>query len=117
MVAAVDIFTKSRSGQLAFVAVLGVYLLRRLGWLGLVLAALAGVPMLLLGGRSGAEADESSDLRLGYWAAAIQMARDIPAAGGGHGPVHRAPAADRPQLDDAGPGRDRACPGCCSGRR
>jgi hypothetical protein len=83
VVAATDIFTKSRSGQLAFVAVLGVYLLRRLGRTGLVLGALAGVPILLLGGRSGAEADESSDLRLELWSAAIQMARDNPFVGVG----------------------------------
>ncbi len=83
VVAATDIFTKSRSGQLAFVAVLGVYLLRRMGRGGLLLGLLAGIPILLLGGRSGAEADESSDLRLELWAAAIQMARDNPLVGVG----------------------------------
>jgi hypothetical protein len=83
MVAATDIFTKSRSGQLAFAAVLGIYLLRRLGRAGLVLGALAVVPILLLGGRSGSEADESSQLRLELWASAIQMARDNPLVGVG----------------------------------
>ena len=83
MVAVVDVHTRSRSGQLAFVAVLGIYLLRRLKWIGVVLAAVVAVPILILGGRSGAEADESSELRLGYWAAAIQMARDSPLVGVG----------------------------------
>jgi O-antigen ligase len=82
-VAATDIFTKSRSGQLAFAAVLGVYLLRRMGRLGLVLGAVAVIPILLLGGRSGAEADESSQLRLELWSGAIQMARESPLVGVG----------------------------------
>jgi hypothetical protein len=82
-VAVVTLETKSRSGQLAFAAVLGVYLLRRLRWLGVVLAVAASLPILMLGGRGGSEADESSELRLGYWAAAIQMARDSPLVGVG----------------------------------
>jgi hypothetical protein len=83
MVAAVNVMTRSRSGQLAFVTVLGVYLLRRLRWLGVALGAVVAIPVLLLGGRSGGEAEESAELRLGYWAAAIQMARDSPLLGVG----------------------------------
>jgi hypothetical protein len=83
MAAAVDIFTRSRSGQLAFISVLGVYFLRRLGKAGIVLGLLAGIPILLLGGRSGSEADESSELRLELWSAAIQMARENPLYGVG----------------------------------
>jgi hypothetical protein len=77
--------TKSRSGQIAFLMVIGVYLLRRLRWAGVGLALVMGLPILLLGGRSTSEADESSALRLGYWAAAIQMARDSPLVGVGMG--------------------------------
>jgi O-antigen ligase len=62
-----------------------VYLLRRLRWGGVVLGAALAVPVLLLGGRAGGEADESADLRLSYWAAAIQMARDAPLTGVGMG--------------------------------
>jgi hypothetical protein len=83
MVAVVAVHTKSRSGQLAFMAVLGIYLLRRLKWMGVGIAAVVALPVLLLGGRGGSEADESSELRLGYWAAAIQMARDSPLVGVG----------------------------------
>jgi O-antigen ligase len=83
IVAVVNVHTRSRSGQLAFLAVLGLYLMRRLRWLGVGMAVLATLPILLLGGRSGSEADESSELRLGYWAAAIQMARDSPLVGVG----------------------------------
>ncbi len=83
VVAATDIFTRSRSGQLAFAAVLGVYFLRRLGRLGLILGGLAVIPIMLLGGRSGAEAEESGELRLELWAAAIQMGRESPLVGVG----------------------------------
>ena len=79
----VDVYTRSRSGQLAFLAILGVYLLRRLRWLGAVVAGLCALPILLLGGRGGEEAAESSGVRLGYWAAAIQMARESPLWGVG----------------------------------
>jgi hypothetical protein len=85
VIAVVDVLTKSRSGQLAFMAVLGVYLLRRLKWLGVALAGIAALPILVLGGRSGAEAEESTSDRLGFWAAAIQMARDSPFLGVGMG--------------------------------
>ncbi len=85
MIAVVAIFTRSRSGQLAFMAVNGIYLLRRLKWIGVGLAGLAGLPILLLGGRSGSEADESTSERLGFWAGAIQMARDSPFVGVGMG--------------------------------
>jgi hypothetical protein len=84
-VAIVDVLTKSRSGQLAFMSVMGIYLLRRLRWLGVVLAAMVGLPIMVLGGRSGAEADESTNDRLSYWAGAIQMARDSPFLGVGMG--------------------------------
>jgi hypothetical protein len=83
LVGAVNFMTRSRSGMMAFAAMMGVYLLRRLRWLGLGLAVLAAIPLLLLGGRSGGEAEESAELRLGYWAAAIQMARESPLLGVG----------------------------------
>jgi hypothetical protein len=77
------IFTKSRSGLIAFLTVLAVYGVRRFKLAGAVAAGLLAVPLLMLGGRAGAEAEESSTLRLGYWAAAIQMARDNPLFGVG----------------------------------
>jgi O-antigen ligase len=83
LVGAVAFMTRSRSGQMAFAAMTGVYLLRKLRWLGLGLMVLAAVPLALLGGRSTSEAEESADLRLGYWAAAIQMARESPLLGVG----------------------------------
>jgi len=79
----VDVYTRSRSGQLAFLTILGVYFLRRLRWLGAVVAGVMALPILMLGGRGGEEAAESSGVRLGYWAAAIQMARESPLWGVG----------------------------------
>jgi hypothetical protein len=83
LVGAVAFMSRSRSGQMAFAAVTAVYLLRKLRWLGLGLMVLVSIPLLLLGGRSGGEAEESAELRLGYWAAAIQMARESPLLGVG----------------------------------
>ena len=84
MVGAVAFMTRSRSGQMAFAAVTGVYLLRKLRWLGAGPdGRWSAIPLLLLGGRSGGEAEESAELRLGYWAAAIQMARESPLLGVG----------------------------------
>lgn len=77
------ILTQSRSGQLAFLAVLGTYLLRRLGWVGVAAAALLGAPVLLLGGRDDAGADESSMERLGCWSAALDMFKSHPILGVG----------------------------------
>src|SRR5262245_55499657 len=51
------IMTKSRSGQLSMLVMLGVYFLRRLGRRGAALAALAATPLLVRGGRSGAGAE------------------------------------------------------------
>jgi O-antigen ligase len=57
------VLSQSRSGMIAFLLVLGIAFIRRAGALGVVLAALVAPPMLLLGGRSGEEATQSSDER------------------------------------------------------
>ena len=50
------ILTQSRGGQLVFLAVLGVYFVRRVGvGKGLATGLVLAMPMLLLGGRSGGE--------------------------------------------------------------
>lgn len=77
------ILTRSRSGQLAFLAVLGTYLLRRLGWVGVAAAALLGAPVMLLGGRDDAGADQSTMERLECWSAALDMFRSNPIVGVG----------------------------------
>ena len=79
------IMTKSRSGQLSMLAALGVYFVRRFGRRGLLAGAILALPVLLLGGRSGEEADSSSDERLECWRAAIDMWRENPLLGVGQG--------------------------------
>jgi hypothetical protein len=79
------IHTQSRSGQLAFLAVLGAYLIRRLGAKGAAAAAVLGAPVLLLGGRGGDGADQSTMERLECWSVALQLGRDSPIVGVGKG--------------------------------
>jgi hypothetical protein len=79
------IMTKSRSGQLSLLAVLGVYFLRRFGWRGGIVAVLGSIPLALLGGRSGAEAESSSQERLECLSEALSMWRDYPILGVGQG--------------------------------
>jgi O-antigen ligase/polysaccharide polymerase Wzy-like membrane protein len=57
------VLSQSRSGMIAFVLVLGIAFIRRAGAVGVLVAALLAPPMLLLGGRSGEEAEQSSDER------------------------------------------------------
>jgi hypothetical protein len=77
------IYTKSRSGQLAFLVVLAIYMLRRLGWGGIAAAALLGAPVLLLGGRDDLGADQSTMERLECWSSALDMFRSSPLVGVG----------------------------------
>lgn len=77
------IFTQSRSGQLAYMAMLGVYFLRRWRWWGLLAASIVAAPVSLLGGRSGDTADESTMTRYEAWSEALEMARSSPVWGVG----------------------------------
>ena len=79
------IMTKSRSGQLSLLASIGLYFIRRYRGRGAIAALVAGLPILLLGGRSGEEAESSSTERLGCWAEAISMWRENPILGVGSG--------------------------------
>jgi hypothetical protein len=80
------VLTKSRSGALSLAAVLGAYFVRRFGWrLGAVGALLAAVPIIALGGRSGEEAESSSEERLECWSEALSLWRENPMLGVGQG--------------------------------
>lgn len=57
------VLSQSRSGMIAFLLVLGIAFIRRAGVLGALLAAPVAAVMVILGGRSGEEADQSSDER------------------------------------------------------
>jgi hypothetical protein len=56
------IFTKSRGGQVVFLAALGVYFVRRFGVRGVIVCVLLALPVVLAGGREGGE--ESTEVRL-----------------------------------------------------
>lgn len=83
--AACVIMTQSRSGQIGILATLGVYFIRRFGWRGALLGAVAALPLVLLGGRSGEGAESSSEERLNCWNEALSMWRDNPFMGVGKG--------------------------------
>jgi O-antigen ligase len=83
LVSICSIFSQSRGGQLVFLAVLGVYFVRRFGIRGLIFGAVLAVPVLLLGGRDSEEAASSSLERLECWDAGLDMFRSSPIFGVG----------------------------------
>jgi O-antigen ligase len=82
--AACIILTQSRGGILIFLACVGVYFLERYRWKGLAAGAAMGSPLLLLGGRSGQNADASTTERLECWYEGLEMFRMNPAVGVGY---------------------------------
>jgi O-antigen ligase len=71
----VVVLAQSRSGLLAFVTVLGLMAIRRAGAWGVVVGCVLAGPLLLLGGRSGAEADDSANERLEILREAFELMR------------------------------------------
>lgn len=81
----VAVMSKSRGGQLVFLAVLGVYFLKRFRSRGLLVALVAALPVLLLGGRSSTEADASALERAENLIVGIEMFVHSPVLGVGYG--------------------------------
>jgi O-Antigen ligase len=79
------VYSESRSGQIALMASLAVYFVRRFGWKGAVVGAVAALPLLYFGGRSGEEADSSSLERMGCWSEALGLWHENPFIGVGNG--------------------------------
>jgi hypothetical protein len=79
------ILTRSRSGQLALMAAVGAYFMSRLGRRGVVFAIVVSIPLFLLGGRSDANSESSTEERLECWAEALDMFRHHPFLGVGTG--------------------------------
>ncbi len=75
--------TESRGGLIALLLVPGVYAIRRWGWSVIVPAALVAIPVLTLGGRSGADAAESTEQRYEAWGVGLDMWHHHPVFGVG----------------------------------
>ncbi len=84
-VGAVVVMSKSRTGVIVLLVVLGMSFVRRAGAWGLVAGSLVGPPLLLLGGRDGAEAESSSDERAELIREAFEMIRGTKGIGVGVG--------------------------------
>jgi len=83
------LWTRSRGGQLVFVAVLLVPFVRRFGSRGAIVAGALALPLVLFGGRSGAEAAVSRIERADCWAEALSIWRSHPFFGAGLGQFGR----------------------------
>lgn len=84
VIAMTIVFTQSRGGTLVFLAVVAAYFIHRFGLKGAVLGGLLGAPLLLLGGRSGAEAQDSADERTEALYEGLQMFQSNPGIGVGY---------------------------------
>jgi hypothetical protein len=85
LVAMCTAFTRSRSGQLVFLAAVFVYVLNRYRLRGLFAGVMLAIPVLLFGGRSGGEASQSTEDRLEAMRTGFAMFRGSPLIGVGHG--------------------------------
>ncbi|WP_437819142.1 O-antigen ligase family protein [Sorangium sp. So ce1078] len=84
-IGAMVVMSRSRSGVIVYLAVLGLTFIRWSGTLGVIAACFLGPPMLLLGGRSGDEASESSEERVELLREAFEMIRRTRGIGVGAG--------------------------------
>ena len=77
------VMTQSRGGLIAVMLVPGIYIVRKYGFKAIFPALLVAVPVLMLGGRSGESADESTRFRYEAWAAGLDMFKHNPLFGVG----------------------------------
>lgn len=80
-------FTQSRGGQLVFLSVFGAYFVRKYGWKGAVVGAIAALPVLLLagGGEERSDAAGSTEERMEALMTGIELFRSSPIFGVGQG--------------------------------
>jgi hypothetical protein len=81
----VVVMSESRGGQLVFLSVLGVYWVKRYRMKGFLIAALAAIPVLLLGGRQDSGPDSSTMERLDNLQVGVQLFFRRPVLGVGFG--------------------------------
>jgi hypothetical protein len=87
MVLVCVMFTQSRGGQLVFLTVMGTYFIRKYGWKGAVIGAIAALPVLLLAGGGGerSDAEGSTEERMEALMTGLEMFRGSPIWGVGQG--------------------------------
>lgn len=85
LVSTCTVFTQSRGGQLVLLTAVGAYFVKRYGVKGLIFGAVLALPLLMLGGRSGEEAESSSLERLECWYEGMSMFKQYPILGVGSG--------------------------------
>lgn len=79
-----DVFSQSRGAIVVFMAVMGVYFVRKYGIRGAMVGGAMGAPLLMLGGRSGAEADQSAQERMEVMTDGLNMFLANPIVGVGY---------------------------------
>jgi hypothetical protein len=77
--------SQSRGGILSALLVFGVYAVRRFGLVTMIPAGALAAAVLVFGGRSGASADVSTQLRYEAWSAGFSMFKRYPVFGVGPG--------------------------------
>jgi hypothetical protein len=75
--------TQSRGGLVGAMLVPGVYLVRKYGFKAIIPALMVAVPVLILGGRSGEAAEQSTAMRYDAWASGLDMWHHQPITGVG----------------------------------
>jgi hypothetical protein len=85
LAAATVVLSQSRGGQLVFLTSLGVYFLKRYRAKGVLVVLLLALPVLLLGGRGGTGAQDSTNERLICAMAGLKMFIHSPLIGVGFG--------------------------------
>jgi O-antigen ligase len=79
------VLTGSRGGVLVLLAVFGTYFVRRYGAKGIAAGLMAGAPLLMIGGRTGEDAEASSLERIGALYEGVDFFKSSPIFGLGQG--------------------------------
>lgn len=85
VVVVTDVFSQSRGAILIFMTVMGVYFVRKYGIRGMMVGGGMAAPLLMLGGRSGEEANKSAEERMEVMSDGLNMFFQNPHIGVGYG--------------------------------
>jgi hypothetical protein len=79
------VMTQSRGGLIGAMLVPGAFLVRKYGVKVIIPALCVAVPVMMFGARSGADADQSTEMRYEAWATGLDMFKHSPIFGVGPG--------------------------------